>query len=100
VLVVDDNVDSADTLGRLLQLDGHQIQIAYEGAAALGLRIEALAVHLVSAGFDRPEDYWPKRWAEAYVAFTAGVGSHHSAEQVDAKLLGCLGKELLSDPRV
>jgi predicted oxidoreductase len=25
-----------------------------------------------SAGFDRDEDYWPKRWAEAYVAFAAG----------------------------
>jgi predicted oxidoreductase len=27
---------------------------------------------LGSAGFDRPEDYWPKRWAEAYVQFAAG----------------------------
>ena len=24
------------------------------------------------AGFDRAEDHWPKRWAEAYVAFAAG----------------------------
>jgi uncharacterized protein len=27
---------------------------------------------LGSAGFDRPEDYWPNRWAEAYVDFAAG----------------------------
>ncbi len=27
---------------------------------------------LGSAQFDRPEDYWPKRWAEAYVDFAAG----------------------------
>jgi len=27
---------------------------------------------LGSAGFDREEDYWPRRWAEAYVAFAAG----------------------------
>lgn len=27
---------------------------------------------LGTAGFDRPEDYWPRRWAEAYVAFAAG----------------------------
>ncbi len=27
---------------------------------------------LGSAGFDRPEDYWPKRWAQAYVGFAAG----------------------------
>jgi len=25
-----------------------------------------------SAGFDRPEDEWPRRWAQAYVAFAAG----------------------------
>lgn len=27
---------------------------------------------LGAAGFDRPEDYWPRRWAEAYVDFAAG----------------------------
>ena len=25
-----------------------------------------------TAGFDREEDYWPKKWAEAYVGFAAG----------------------------
>ncbi|MDO5604791.1 MAG: FAD-binding dehydrogenase [Paracoccus sp. (in: a-proteobacteria)] len=25
-----------------------------------------------SAGFDRAEDHWPRRWAEAYIAFAAG----------------------------
>jgi predicted oxidoreductase len=32
----------------------------------------ALQDWLGSAGFDRPEDYWPRRWAEAYVEFAAG----------------------------
>lgn len=32
----------------------------------------AWADWLGSAGFDRPEDYWPRRWAEAYVHFSAG----------------------------
>lgn len=27
---------------------------------------------LGTAGFDRDEDYWPRRWAEAYVDFAAG----------------------------
>ncbi len=27
---------------------------------------------LGTAAFDRPEDHWPRRWAEAYVEFTAG----------------------------
>jgi predicted oxidoreductase len=32
----------------------------------------ALQDWLGTAGFDRPEDYWPRRWAEAYIAFAAG----------------------------
>ena len=32
----------------------------------------ALQDWLGSAGFDRDEDLWPRRWAEAYVAFAAG----------------------------
>src|SRR5262252_9701276 len=32
----------------------------------------ALQDWLGTAGFDRPDDEWPRRWAEAYVAFAAG----------------------------
>ena len=32
----------------------------------------ALQDWMGSAGFDRNEDHWPRRWAEAYVAFAAG----------------------------
>lgn len=32
----------------------------------------ALQDWMGSAGFDRPEDEWPRRWAEAYVDFAAG----------------------------
>lgn len=32
----------------------------------------ALRDWMNTAGFDRPEDNWPRRWAEAYVAFAAG----------------------------
>jgi predicted oxidoreductase len=32
----------------------------------------ALADWMGSAAFDRLEDYWPRRWAEAYVHFAAG----------------------------
>lgn len=41
----------------------------------LGIRdSEALALRdwMTTAGFDRPEDEWPRRWAEAYVDFAAG----------------------------
>jgi hypothetical protein len=32
----------------------------------------ALADWMGTAAFDRPEDEWPRKWAEAYVAFAAG----------------------------
>ena len=32
----------------------------------------ARADWLGSAAFDRPEDYWPRQWADAYVEFAAG----------------------------
>ena len=32
----------------------------------------ALQDWMGSAGFDREEDHWPRKWAEAYVAFAAG----------------------------
>ena len=32
----------------------------------------AMADWLGSAGFDRPEDHWPRQWAQAYVEFAAG----------------------------
>src|SRR6201993_2843934 len=32
----------------------------------------ALQDWLGSAGFDRPEDHWPRKWAEAYVEFAEG----------------------------
>ncbi|HEV2704232.1 MAG TPA: ATP-binding protein [Steroidobacteraceae bacterium] len=35
ILVVDDNIDAADSLAMLLQLDGHEVEAAYGGAAAI-----------------------------------------------------------------
>ncbi|HWN42876.1 MAG TPA: chemotaxis protein CheB [Thermoanaerobaculia bacterium] len=35
VLVVDDNVDSADSLALLLRLKGHEVEVAYDGHGAL-----------------------------------------------------------------
>jgi CheY-like chemotaxis protein len=35
ILVADDNRDSADSLAMLLQLDGHQVRVAYDGEQAL-----------------------------------------------------------------
>ena len=35
ILVVDDNADAAATLARILRLDGHEVDIAHDGTAAL-----------------------------------------------------------------
>jgi two-component system CheB/CheR fusion protein len=35
ILVVDDNIDAAESLACLLRLDGHDVQIAFEGHAAI-----------------------------------------------------------------
>jgi two-component system CheB/CheR fusion protein len=35
VLLVDDNADSADGLGMLLELQGHEIRVAYDGETAI-----------------------------------------------------------------
>lgn len=37
ILIVDDNQDTADSLAMMLRLDGHQVEVAYDGAAALSL---------------------------------------------------------------
>lgn len=35
ILIVDDNVDAADTLATLVRLNGHQVQVAYDGPSAV-----------------------------------------------------------------
>ena len=35
VLIVDDNLDAATTLARILKLSGHEVEIAHDGAAAV-----------------------------------------------------------------
>ena len=37
ILVVDDNVDAASTLGRLLSMDGYEVSIAFDGLQAIEL---------------------------------------------------------------
>lgn len=37
ILVVDDNVEAAESLGKLLRLEGHQVSCAYDGMSALNI---------------------------------------------------------------
>jgi CheY-like chemotaxis protein len=40
ILIVDDNVDSADSLAMMLRMSGHDVQTAYSGQAALAAAME------------------------------------------------------------
>jgi PAS domain S-box-containing protein len=46
ILVVDDNVDAADTLAMLLEFSGHQVEVRYDGVAALR-HVEVFAPELM-----------------------------------------------------
>ncbi|MED5621977.1 hybrid sensor histidine kinase/response regulator [Ideonella sp. BN130291] len=54
ILVVDDNHDAADTLAHALQLQGHSVQCAYSGPAALQ-RAEEVDIDLVFLDLGLPQ---------------------------------------------
>jgi signal transduction histidine kinase len=54
VMIVDDNVDAADSLGLLLGLEGHQIECAYSATAALQ-RVAAFAPQVVLLDIGLPD---------------------------------------------
>ncbi|OYO28971.1 response regulator [Janthinobacterium sp. PC23-8] len=54
LLVVDDNVDAADTLAELLELDGHEVRTAYTGAQAVE-RTEAFRPAIVFLDIGLPD---------------------------------------------
>ncbi|HWN40640.1 MAG TPA: ATP-binding protein [Thermoanaerobaculia bacterium] len=58
ILVADDNRDSAESLGMLLELAGHQVRLAYDGQEALDAAGEFLPeVLLLDIGLPRMDGY-------------------------------------------
>jgi PAS domain S-box-containing protein len=113
ILVVDDNVDSAESMAMVLQLDGHAIQIAHDGEAALAVAKSFIPdIVLLDIGLPGLDGYEvaarlrgsPVTQGAVLVAFTgygqpedrrrtAEVGfDHHLVKPVDldvlAKLIG------------
>jgi len=58
ILVVDDNVDAAESLGALLQIEGHEVHIATDGEQAL-VELERIAPEIVilDIGLPRLDGY-------------------------------------------
>ncbi len=54
ILVVDDNVDSAQSMALLLQLEGHQVECAHDGAQALE-RAQASKPQVVLLDLELPQ---------------------------------------------
>src|SRR5262249_59015190 len=56
ILVVDDNVDAAETMATLLKLDGHDVRVAHDGLAAvesaLAFRPQAVLLDIGLPGLD------------------------------------------------
>lgn len=56
VLVVDDYPDNVETMAKLLRLDGHEVTVAYDGAAALqaaqAQRPDAVLLDISMPGMD------------------------------------------------
>ena len=58
ILVVDDNVDAADTLEALLSIEGFAVAVAYDGEAALeAVRADPPAIVLMDIGMPRMDGY-------------------------------------------
>jgi PAS domain S-box-containing protein len=83
ILVLDDNVDAAATLGALLEAQGHGVRLAYTGMEALALLAEADAdIAILDIGLPdisghevarRIRERWPERGI--FLAALSGWGS-------------------------
>src|ERR1700730_11005567 len=74
VLILDQE-NSANLGGQAFWSFGGLFFVDSPEARRLGIRDShelALQDWLGTAAFDRPEDYWPRQWARAYVDFAAG----------------------------
>jgi signal transduction histidine kinase/CheY-like chemotaxis protein len=112
VLVVDDNVDAANTLGTLLTLQGISVALAYDGAHAVeAVQKQAPDVVLMDIGMPRLNGYDAARqirlqpggrrirlialtgwgqYADRHLAEQAGFDLHFVKPVDFASLLGCL----------
>lgn len=94
ILVVDDNFDSAQSMAMLIGMDGHEVQTAYNGQAALELarnfRPEVMLIDLCMPGVDGYQLAQKLRelpWART-ITLVALTGWCQAEDQERARSLG------------
>jgi CheY-like chemotaxis protein len=118
--VVDDNVDSADSLALLLRLSGHQVHVVYDGEAALkSVETETPELVFLDIGLPGMDGYevarrlrQQSRLAGAVLVAMTGWGQeddrrhsreagfdHHMVKPVDLDALGKLLAEVTEAAR-
>ncbi len=87
VLVADDNRDAADSLARLLALQGHDVRVAYDGTSVLDLAKEHRpAVAILDIGMPRVNGYEAaKRLREEYGSAITLVASTGWGQENDRR---------------
>jgi signal transduction histidine kinase/CheY-like chemotaxis protein len=120
ILIADDNVDAADSLGMLLELSGHDVKVAHSGNAALGMgesyRPDVVILDIGMPdmnGYDVARSARQKPWGKsAYFIALTGWGQatdkdraaaagfdRHLTKPVDADVLGALLDAALLEKR-
>ena len=68
ILIVEDNVDAADTLRQILELSGHRVRVAHDGVTGLEALLAAPPeVALIDVGLPRMDGYELARRARASI---------------------------------
>jgi DNA-binding response OmpR family regulator len=115
ILIVDDNVDHADSLAMLLSLDGHEVHCAHDGVEALTaaerLRPDVVLLDLglpILDGFETCRRIRDRAWGKSMllVAIT-GWGQdidrqkssdagfdHHLVKPIDSRILAAIVNDL------
>jgi PAS domain S-box-containing protein len=93
ILIVDDNVDAADSLGRLLEMMGHEVRLTYDGEAGIQ-KAKALLPDIVLCdigmpkvnGYDVARVIRAEAWGRntVLVALTGWSREHNSAMSGEA----------------
>jgi CheY-like chemotaxis protein len=92
ILVVDDNVDAANSLGRLLTLLGKEVRVAHDGPAAL-VEVERFHPHVILLDLGMPGMNGIEtarlirahpEWGEVMLVALTGWGQDQDRQRTDA----------------